>query len=482
MSLAKRLLTNIFWLFVSEVCTKGVTLITSLYLARVLGVAGFGKYSLALAVGTYLAILVDMGVVSYGVREIAKNREQAASLMNIMNSMRLLLALSVLLVMTAILPFTGVQAETKMILIFGGWYVISSALSCDWVFQGLERMQYLALTNATIAAVFLAGIVLFVKAPEDALSAIVYRSVSFLAGSILSLYVLNRMLKIRFSFHVSLKAWWFHIRESFYFAVNNALNSMALYIPIFFLGAVGTIEQVGLFSAPQKLVLALTAAPTLIASGSYPIMSSLFVTDREKFHRVHGSFERGMLFIGMPVGVIGTMLNTKIVQTFFGSSYASSSLILGVLAWLTPLMFLRTNYGRSLASAGYHRLNMIAAACGSFVSGLLCLVLIRLYAGTGAAVAVVAGETVTLLAMWVLFRANIYPANPFNGYFFKVLCAGAGTGVLLHFLGRASLVSSVMAGSLCYALLAFIIGVYDSTTVKDLYHRLGGRLGLSSLV
>ena len=53
-SILRRTFNNIFWLFIGEVCAKGVVFLTTLYLARVLGIDGFGKFSLALATSTYM--------------------------------------------------------------------------------------------------------------------------------------------------------------------------------------------------------------------------------------------------------------------------------------------------------------------------------------------------------------------------------------------------------------------------------------------
>lgn len=144
MSVTKRAFNNIFWLFVSEVSSKGLVFPGTLYLARVLGKAGFGLFSLSLAVGVYFWTIADMGVTGYGTREIARNREKAAEIYSLLNSLRFILAILLFLVFCGVLYSIKMPYEKRLILIAGGFYVVSYSLSPDWVLRGLEKMQYIA--------------------------------------------------------------------------------------------------------------------------------------------------------------------------------------------------------------------------------------------------------------------------------------------------------------------------------------------------
>jgi PST family polysaccharide transporter len=163
----KRAFNNIFWLFLSEACSRGLIFLGTIYLARVLGKAGFGLYSLALAVGVYFWIVVDMGVMVYGTREIARNKEKAAELYSLLNSLRFILAVTLFLIFCAVLYMVDMTPEKRLILIAGGFYVVGYSLSPDWVFRGLEKMQYIALGSIVTSFFFITGIYLLVKAPSD---------------------------------------------------------------------------------------------------------------------------------------------------------------------------------------------------------------------------------------------------------------------------------------------------------------------------
>lgn len=469
-SLTKRIFNNMFWLFVSEVCTKGIYFLISLYLARVLGAAGFGQFSLAVAAGVYMWAVVDMGVASYGMREVARSRENASEILNALNSMRLVIAVVLLMVLITALSIVSVSSETRLVIIFGCFYVVASALSPDWVFRGMERMEYIALSNAALATTFLAAVLVFVKSPADTIGAVFYRSASFFIATVIALIMLKKKENIVFSFKLSVSKWRLHVKESFYFAVVGALNIVALYIPLFFLGAWASMEEVGVFSAPQRIITAIIMLPAIITAAAYPTLSNLFAADKEKFNKAHKSFERLMLYIGAPIGVMGTLLSKKIVTTLFGSGYSSGSAMFGIMIWLVPLMFLRVNYGVTLASAGLHRFNMFATGSGALTAILICLFLVPGYGGIGASFSLVGGELVALLIMGLIFGRKLCRANPFDLFFLKVVFANVVAGIAVTAIDMP-LVYVVVMGTIFYVGISVILGLITVGQVGDVYRK-----------
>jgi len=462
-----------FWLFLSEVCVKGTGFLTSLYLARILGVAGFGLFTLVLAVNVYLSLIADMGIGSYGVREVARNREQAPALLRIMNSMRLVIAVATVVVLAIILVLLNVSRETMLALLVGGSYVIVSSLSVDWIIQGLERMEYIALTNLIVAAVYLFAIFVFVKTPEQVVDAIVYRMGSLLIGTGVAVFLLKRKLGMPISFAISHREWWPHAKESFYFAMNSAIVNIALYLPLFVLSARTTLEQTGLFSAAQKLILFVISSQAVMMAAVYPMHSNLFLSDRARFEKLHRSFERLLLYLGVPLCIMGTLFRAEIVQSLFGDAYAGSAPVFSVLVWLVPLMFLRTNVGRSLASAGFHRFNMVATGSGLCVSVVCYLLLVPLKGALGASIAAVTGEIATLVAMLTIFRRNVYRYNPFDLFFLKVFIIAIIAGLVGLSTGT-HVVIRLLIGSALYVTLSIVIGLITfeeiKRTIKKLLH------------
>jgi hypothetical protein len=60
-STTKRVASNFLWSIVSEAIAKGVFSLTTIYLARNLGVSNFGLFTLAQTITLYFWLAVDMG-------------------------------------------------------------------------------------------------------------------------------------------------------------------------------------------------------------------------------------------------------------------------------------------------------------------------------------------------------------------------------------------------------------------------------------
>ena len=58
-----------------QILTLIIPFITAPYISRVIGAEGVGIYSYTLAIGTYFTLFAALGTVSYGTREIARNRD-----------------------------------------------------------------------------------------------------------------------------------------------------------------------------------------------------------------------------------------------------------------------------------------------------------------------------------------------------------------------------------------------------------------------
>lgn len=70
-----RLKKNILYNILYQVSVIIIPLITAPYISRVIGAEGVGIYSYSTSVASYFALFILWGVGNYGVRTIAKSRD-----------------------------------------------------------------------------------------------------------------------------------------------------------------------------------------------------------------------------------------------------------------------------------------------------------------------------------------------------------------------------------------------------------------------
>ncbi|MBD3160633.1 MAG: oligosaccharide flippase family protein, partial [Candidatus Latescibacteria bacterium] len=70
----RRVLRNTTWLLFGEVASRLLAAGYQVLLARYLGTALFGEFTLAMALAAILGIVSDLGLTSLTVREVSRNR------------------------------------------------------------------------------------------------------------------------------------------------------------------------------------------------------------------------------------------------------------------------------------------------------------------------------------------------------------------------------------------------------------------------
>lgn len=403
-TLVQRVISNSFWSIVSQGLGRGVNFLAQLYLARVLGVASYGRFTLAQYVALSLWTSVDLGTAMYGTREIAKDKEHAEEIVNDLLSLRVVVALSVLVLFSTVVLLIPLPAERRLALVACGLYVVTYSLYTDWVCRGLERFEYITIGTFLMGAALLAGIVLFVRGQGGLLAACLAWSLSALLGAVPLLLVLRSKLGIRLRLRFRPRAWLHHARESVFFATGGILLSVYQYLPAFLLEIFFASYVVGLFSAPFRIVVTLGAAGFLIPMAFYPILADLHKKDNARFLKTQRAMRVLMLVLGLPVGIAGTLFASPLVKLLFGAQYADSIPAFKILVWLVPLWFFRYTYGMTMAATGLQRRQNLAALGATAGMVVLGLLLIPRFGLLGGAWAVVGSETLLIAFMHGLSR------------------------------------------------------------------------------
>lgn len=472
MSIARRSFKNVAWLLAGEIGSKGLLFLGTAYLARVLGKAGFGLFSLSLAMGVYLWIIADLGVTGYGTREIARDRTKTTELYSVLNSLRLAAAAVLLLVLCGAVMLLDMPTEERLIFIAGGSYVLAFALSPEWVLRGMEQTNIVALGNVVVALLFVGGCFLLVKNVAGALWAALAYSGSFLAGSLLLMAVVKRTLGIPFAFRFRPGLWLLHLRESWYFGLNTAFNSITVFIPLALMGLWCSADEIGAFSAPHWVAGTFIKTGGMIVLAMYPVLAALYYTDKDAFRRTHAGFQKTLLWILMPLCVAVTLFSRETAVLLFGEPYADSAALLTGMLWLSFLIVMRFTFSNALQSADFQRFCMTATGAGAAMVVVSGVLLVPRFGGAGAVGALLGGEAVVIALVVGLFWKKLGSPEVLGLPFLKILCVSCAVGVMLKMVPLPALPGAVV-GIIAYGSLSIATGIIR----KDTFRALVGEFG-----
>jgi O-antigen/teichoic acid export membrane protein len=423
MSTTKRIAVNFSWLSIGEVAARGFGFLTVIYLARVLGAAAFGLLNFAQAFLAYLVLMVDSGLSIYGTREIARETSKTGPVSLNIFAIRLFLACVIFIISSSMVFLINMPFEMRLLFVYTFLFVFYRALNADWVFQGLEKMGYIALSRVLFSALVFVATILLVRQSHDLVRVPLIHFIAGISLSLIFLYLLFKRFASAGLEHLKTGNWWDYFSESIPLGVSYILVQIYYNIDTIMLGFMKSVEVVGLYNAAYKLFFGGLLLFGLWQSTAFPVVSRRISSDKASAVVFLKKYLRIAILFGIPVSFLITFLAPSIIQIVYGPSYLSCSIVLQILIWSILPIIISGTYGMLvLVPLGKNKLVLYGVLSGAVVNIILNLMLIPPYGFIGASVATLLAEIIVGAVMF--FFAYKEMRLGFLGLIFKPI-AGA---------------------------------------------------------
>jgi O-antigen/teichoic acid export membrane protein len=403
-SITQRVTSNFAWSVLSEATGKGVFFITNIYLARILGVENYGLFTLAQIITFYFWLAVDFGTNMYGIREIAKDKENAEEIINPLLTLRITAGFIVFSFYVSTLFLIDIPATKKFAFVGCGFFLLSYSFYTDWVLKGLEKFKFIAFGSLVSSTAFLIGTIYFVKSNEGVVAASFIWSFSYLLGSLSLLYFLYKKLGIKYWPSFNLKIWFSHMRESIYFTISGGLMVVYQYLPILLIGIFLSNYEVGLYSAAYRITLVTYGLIQILLNSFYPLFSETFSVDIEKFKKLHLRYIKMVLPLLILIALIGSIQGSNIIDLIFGSQYVRSASIFKISVWLLPLYFLRNAYWIIFSISNEWKNYFFVCIMGGIIFCITGFILVQKIGIIGAPIALLISEFIVISQLFMILR------------------------------------------------------------------------------
>ena len=200
---SRQVMNNVASLSGLQAITFLLPIVVVPYLFQVIGPEKFGLVAFAQAFVQYFMILTDYAFNITATREISLCQDNKALISEIFSAVmtaRLVLTALGLLAFCALVMFVPRFSDDRILYTLTFGTVIGNALFPMWLFQGMEKMEYI--TKLKMLGEFSAafGIILFIRGPQDYLTVpLIYASV-LLGTGMLALVIAFRKLGLVFKF------------------------------------------------------------------------------------------------------------------------------------------------------------------------------------------------------------------------------------------------------------------------------------------
>ncbi|MBX3043867.1 MAG: flippase [Candidatus Kapabacteria bacterium] len=447
MSVGRQILKNTFSLTAAELAGKGLAIIFTIYLIRVIGPANNGVFTLAKSFVQGLLVLVWLGFEQVGVREVARDRSQMQYYVGSVLSIRLTIATTCYILLVAGLELFAdignIDINTRIVAYIYGLLLFGNAVLLNWVFQAIERMHIIAIRSVLVNLLNLLGLIIFVRHENDLITAVWIIVISMLLNSawMLIYYIKSYgMPKLNFNIPSWGNMFWQSARVGFVFLIVTFYSIIGVQVLSYYHGDV----QTGIYGAAFQIIVFLLIPAGILQGAFFP-----------QFAKTNGIEERNKIVsrfvvINLIAGVIMSFslyVFSPAVVAVLGEKYAESQAILKYLSLTVLIQYISTSFMSPLIAWNNEKIVIYANLAGLAANIIFNFLLIPQYGYIGAAIATIVCELAVMIVIMFIYRRLQ------SSLFIKNLLSVIMTGIPAFLLGY----TLIEAGMNIY--LAFIINL-----------------------
>ncbi|EMJ9261943.1 flippase [Klebsiella pneumoniae] len=403
----KNMFKNTLSLFLVQGAAYFLPLITLPYLVRVLGPGQFGVLGFSLSFVQYFTLIVQYGFDLSVTHKIAINKDNKNFVSKVFWGVLIcksgLLAIGAL-VMLAIVLFVPQVESYSTVIIFSYTSVIGTALLPTWLFQGKEKMGWMAISNISAKVAALPLLFLFIHSPKDTWIVALITGFGFILGSLISFYFIYREKWIEWSMP-DMQMLKDLLREGRYIFVSNIASSLYINsIPVI-LGLCSGPVAVGIYVAADKIRMALQGLMSPITQVFYPRISYLIATEKSKGMSLIRNLLYKQNFIIMIISLFMVIFSKQIIILFYGETYQPSVSVLAILSPILLSIGISTVLGlQGMLILGMQKEFSQILWIGAILNTIIIFPLIWLEQADGAAMSVLLTET--LVALMIIYKTK----------------------------------------------------------------------------
>ena len=464
--MSKSIKTNFIFNLINTVIGLLFPLIVFPYASRILLADGIGQVQFYQSIINYIVLLTGLGIPLYGIKEIARVRDNIEDLSRTTIELILLgLILSIIgyLIVAVLCCVVGqIQDNIPLFLILSSTILLTN-IGCPWFYNGIEDFKYITIRGIIVRLICLFFLFVFVKTRDDLLLYGVYTVVGSLGNNVINFIRLRKYISFSTIFHNRIN-FWRHLKPAAAVFLLNIVTSIYVNLDSVMLGFLSNTTAVGYYTGATKIshvlvTVVISLGTVLLPRSSYLIkkgcMDDFFTLSVKSYNFIT------MLSFPILSGVL--ILSPSIILLLCGNSFTPSIITLRIIAPIIVFIGISNLLGiQILYPLGKVKLVTICTAIGACVNLLLNFLLIPFWQENGAAVATAMAELSVTMTLLLIVRkiAHIpFVSKKTGQYFlFSFILAPICYFVQKHINGELLIILiSTILGTIIYISLLIVV-------------------------
>jgi O-antigen/teichoic acid export membrane protein len=460
---------NFSWLIGSQLLCKFLAVFISIYVARTVGVEGFGIIALAASFVAHFRFLLNEGMTTIGVRELSSGHLKIEKLFFQMQALRLIFAFAALTLLIAANSLFIHDKNLRIMIAFQSLGLLSVMYSTYWVYQAKQKMMIQGIGRIFNTVAYGVCVFLFLKNPDDVVLVPLFISIGTLAGPIPAL------IKLIFEENKFYVNWdWKFAKNLIKSSIPLSLASLAELVffntGILLLKYVSDVQQVGYFNASYKFFLMVYMVMTAIFTSLFPAVVRSLNNKKEEDTIVLKELFKffGFLAVGLAAGSV--TIGHNFVSSIYGNEFAPANIIFQVLMIGSALHILGFTYGMGLIALNKQKQLMWQNFAGAGLVIIITYILGQEIGALGLAVGIACGFAIR--PIWALFVLNSsYKLKNLLSVsiLLRQLIIGSATVIILSFIKNVNIFIMVLLGLCVYLSLCVLLGILRLSEIRRIF-------------
>ena len=402
-------------------------LLTAPYLSYTLGAENIGKVNFATSLVNWFILISAFGIPRYGVREIARNRDDKKELTNTFWNLILIqvilsiIAIGVYLLIILNLPRFENELNIYLMMVM---MLILNIFSIDWFYQGIEEYSYITIRN--IVFKILSIILIFVMVKNDS-DYIIYAGINIFGlcfNNILNYlntkkYIYKKIYKLNI-----LK----YLKELRIYFLTTLIVALYTQLDHLFIGY--SSEQHLAFYLRSKSIQGIGMSITnSLITVLIPRTAYLIKNDYEAYKRVISHSINYIYIIGLPCIVGIFLLSKELIMFLGGEEFIPASYSLKIISILIVINTIGSwQVNQILIPYRKEKIALNIQIISAIISVALNIIMIPKLSFIGAAIAWCITESMLVIMEAIAIKRECkdirieYITASFKKYFMSVLC------------------------------------------------------------
>ncbi|MCB9009559.1 MAG: flippase [Ardenticatenaceae bacterium] len=459
----RRLVNNFAFLTGGYFFVRLITMVATLYAARMLGPGDFGRLSSGVNIALVLAVTSNLGLADYMVLAIARTPQKSGTLLGDAFLIKVFVLPLILLSGALIKWIDPEHGLLFLLMILHGLF--HSYILLFWaVFRGLERMEYqtflMIIQNVIIAGGASLAIWLTKNATVAAVAYLLASGLTAVVG-----YSLLHKMNLQPSYRWRPDAWKQLLKKAFPFGLIFAYLIVYDKLPTILLPVLSPEGDAGWYNSVYTIVTVLATIPTIIMVVVFPMIARKSQNAQEEVVQISTSLIKYTTVIGLGLAIALAALAPWLIPFLFSDAYLPSIQIMQILAVSLPFLFLIISLTSIIEATGQQHICARYTGYALLLAGPLCVVFVWQWGYLGGSVAYVINNIVLTALMLRLVRKTIGDVSLGQAFWLPMM-VGLVAGIFVYILRDWPFYILLAAALLLFLVLLLLSGVVGLPEVE----------------